>query len=982
MFDKNHVFALPPGADFPAELVRGLIERTAHQAPEAMAHITLYLNTARMRRRVTELFAATGARLLPKLRLVTDLTMDPLLALPKPIPPLRRRLQLAALIAKLLDAQPDLAPRSALYDLADSLALLMDEMQGEGVSPDAISGLDVSNHSKHWERTQSFLRIIAPLFADTLDKEALQRQAVLRLAERWAIVPPADPIIIAGSTGSRGTTALFMQAVAKLPQGALIWPGYDDTTPQSVWQAMDNALTAEDHPQYRFRHLMDLLDIAPHDISPWRPALPPNPDRNRLISLSLRPAPVTDQWLVEGPKLPTLLPATAELTLLQAPTPRIEALAIAMILRDAAESGVKAALISPDRNLTRQVTAALDRWAILPDDSAGRPLALSAPGRFLRHIASLFGERLTADRLLTVLKHPLTASGQMRGDHLRNTRDLELKLRRKGPTFPTANDLIDWAEAQNDPARTAWTHFVAQALAGLESTTESSLSDHVVRHIALAETVARGLDPNGSGELWAKAAGEAALALMQTLGAESLHGGTFTPAAYRDLFETLIHQGEVRDAVQAHPNIMIWGTLEARVQGADLVILGGLNDGIWPSLPAADPWLNRKMRKDAGLLLPERQIGLSAHDYQQAISAPRVVLTRALRNADSETVPSRWLNRLTNLMTGLPDLNGPQALDAMKARGAHWLTLASTLEEPSETMRAEPQLQPAKRPAPRPPIKARPDRLSLTRIETLIRDPFAIYAQYILGLRPLNPLHQSPDARDRGIVVHEVLERFVKERPADENRQQARVRLLQIAREVLAEETPFPSARTLWLSKLDRAADHFLTQDSKHGGTALVVETQGALKLADLPFTLFGTPDRIDRLPNGRLRLIDYKTGAPPSPEKQKQFAKQLLLAAVMADKGGFEDLGPSDVEQISYIGLGSGEKAEETAITDQIIAEHWEKLISLISRYLRRETGYTARRALFESRFAGDYDHLSRFGEWQMSDRATSETVGPEDNA
>jgi ATP-dependent helicase/nuclease subunit B len=980
MFDKHQVFALPPGADFPAELVRGLLERTSHHPPEALARVTLYLNTSRMRRRVADLFAASGAHLLPKLRLVTDLSQDPQLSLPKPIPPLRRRLQLAALISKLLDAQPDLAPRSALYDLADSLALLMDEMQGEGVAPEAIAATDVSNHSKHWERTQAFLRIIAPLFSDTLDKEALQRQAVMHLAERWAISPPADPIIIAGSTGSRGTTALLMQAVVKLPQGALVWPGFDDTTPQSVWRAMDDALTAEDHPQYRFRHLMDLLDINHEDVRPWRSVAPPNPERNSLISLSLRPAPVTDQWLVEGPLLPDLLPATADLTLVQAPTPRLEAMAIAMILRDAAESGTKAALISPDRNLTRQVTAALDRWAILPDDSAGRPLALSAPGRFLRHIAALFGERLTADRLLTVLKHPLTASGTSRGDHLRHTRDLELKLRRKGPAFPQAEDLLAWAEAQKDMSCLPWAGFIASALTGLEIVAEAPLSQHVAGHRDLAETVARGLDPEGSGALWNKEAGDAAFALMETLSSESPHGGTFTAAAYRDLFEALIHQGEVREAVQAHPNIMIWGTLEARVQGADLVILGGLNDGIWPSLPAADPWLNRKMRKDAALLLPERQIGLSAHDYQQAVAAPRVVLTRALRNAEAETVPSRWLNRLTNLMTGLPDRNGPQALDKMKARGDEWLALVTTLEYPPESMRSDPRLQPAKRPSPRPPVIARPEKLSLTRIETLIRDPFAIYAQYVLGLRPLDPLRQTPDARDRGIVVHEVLERFVKQRPDDETRSEARARLMQTAREVLADETPFPSARTLWLAKLDRAADHFLTQDSKHGGTALAVETQGALRLGDLPFTLFGTPDRIDRLPDGRLHLIDYKTGAPPSEDKQAQFAKQLLLAAVMAEKGGFADLGPSEVAQISYVGLGSGEKAIDTEITGQIIDEHWEKLLSLISRYLLQTTGFTARRALFESRFPGDYDHLARFGEWQMSERAVPEIVGPKE--
>ncbi|MES2433183.1 MAG: double-strand break repair protein AddB [Pseudomonadota bacterium] len=974
--DTSRIFALPPGTDFPAELVTGLIERVAHQPPQAMARVTIYLNTARMARRVRELFATHGARFLPRLLLLSDLAKDPSLNLPPAVPPLRRRLQMAELIAKLLDAQPDLAPRAALYDLADSLANLMDEMQGEGVPAEAIAALDVSTHSKHWERTQTFLRIVAPLFTDATDAESRQRLAVQQLAQRWQSAPPQDPILIAGSTGSRGTTALLMQVVAALPQGALILPGFDFDTPSSVWQAMDDALTAEDHPQYRFRHLTDLLQISPSTIKPWRDTAPPDLNRNRLISLSLRPAPVTDQWLVEGPNLPDLPHATENLSLIEAASPRAEALAIALILRKAAADGTKAALITPDRNLSRQVTAALDRWAILPDDSAGRPLALSAPGRFLRHTAALLGQRLTADSLLTILKHPLTASGTARGPHLLLTRYLELKLRKTGPAFPTGTDLLEWAAARKDDAL-PWAQFLADTLQNLDQIPRRALSDHVTQHRALSETLARGLDSSGSGDLWNKAAGIEALALMETLTAEAPHGGTFSAPEYRDLFEALVNKGEVREPVQAHPNIMIWGTLEARVQGADLVILGGLNDGIWPKLPEPDPWLNRSMRKKAALLLPERQIGLSAHDYQQAIAAPRVILSRAVRNAEAETVPSRWLNRLMNLMDGLPAQNGSLALAEMRERGTHWLNLARALEQPTPPQKTDPRLHPAKRPAPQPPIAIRPPKLSLTNIERLIRDPYAIYARYILRLHPLDPLHQTPDARDRGIIVHEVLERFVKTRPEAETRAEARTRLLALAREVLLQESPFPAARALWLAKLDRAADHFLTQDAKHSGTPLALETQGDLKLDNLDFTLFGTPDRIDRLPDGSLHLIDYKTGSAPKAAQQKQYAKQLLLAAVMADRGGFADLGPSDVSKISYIGLGSNEDVVETDITDALLTEHWEKLLTLIARYLRRATGYTARRALFETRHAGDYDHLSRFGEWEMSDRAAPEIVG-----
>lgn len=961
--DQPNVFAIPPGCDFPAELVAGLQRRLMGRPPQDIAKVTLYVNTARMRRRITEIFTEGGAGFLPKLRLITEIESDPVVEISAPMSSLRRRLELANLIAALLSAQPELAPRSAIFDLAQSLANLMDEMQGEGVAPAVLAGLDVKDHSQHWERSQTFLKIIAPLFGD----RAGARAAVLQIAEIWQKKAPADPIIIAGSTGSRGATALFMQAVAKLPQGAIVLPGYDFDLPTSVWDQMDDALTAEDHPQFRFRRLMDGLGIGPTDVQKWTDTPPPAPDRNQLISLSMRPAPITDQWLSEGPKLPDLIHATQDITLIEAMTPRAEALAIALILRRAAEQGQKAALISPDRNLTRQVTAALDRWALIPDDSAGRPLALSAPGRYLRQIAGLFTERLTPDRLLALLKHPLTASGGDRGLHLKLTRDLELKLRRYGPTFPTDLDIKAWADTQRTEGAAQWAHSLSPIFTALRGGETTPLADHVARHRDLAERLA-GAD---SGGLWHKDAGLKALALMQDLATEAPFGGAISASEYRNLFDNLIQSQEVRDAILPHPHIMIWGTIEARVQGADLVILGGLNDAIWPKLPEPDPWLNRQMRKDAGLLLPERQIGLSAHDYQQAMGASCVVITRALRNAEAETVPSRWLNRLMNLMGGLH--NGPEAFAQMQQRGNIWLRLAEGLDAPSAEMRADPQLAPALRPAPQPPVTARPRELALTAIEKLIRDPYEIYARYILRLFPLDPLRPEATAQDRGIVIHKILQRFVQDRPETD----ARAHLMQLTRDIMRAEIPFPAARALWIAKMDRAANHFLTQDGRHGGISLAVESKGRQPLDGLPFTLTGTPDRIDCLPDGRLHLIDYKTGAPPTQAMQKSFSKQLLLAAAMAERGGFAELAAIDVALITYIGLGAGQKVEETKITSDLLALEWAKLTTLIGRYMERDTFYAARRALFEQRYARSYDHLARFGEWQMTDRAMPVRVG-----
>ncbi len=977
MTDK--VFSLPPGVDFATELVRGLKVRLEGQPTEAMAKVTLYLNSQRMRRRVTEVFVQGQASFLPRMFVLSDLASHPILAdLAPPNSPLRRQLDLARLIDGLLQAQPDLAPRVALFDLAQSLGLLLDEMQDEGVSAESVSDLDVSGHSAHWARTQAFLRIVAPIM-EVQDGPARHRIASQRLAEVWRRDPPQGPVIIAGSTGSRGPVALLMQAVAGMPQGALVLPGYDPDMPETVWSQMDDALTAEDHPQYRFRRLMDLLQIGPCDVKPWVAATPYDSERNKLISLSLRPAPVTDQWLIEGQSLPDLIKATRDLTLIKAANPRAEALTLALLLRRAVSRGQKAALVTPDRNLARRVEAQLDRWGIIPDDSAGIPLALSAPGRLLRHIARAFEAPVTADVLMTLLKHPLAGSGGTRGTHLLLTRDLELDLRRKGPAFPDAHALLAWSSARKEPEATPWGQALAQVLTLLAAPSVDTLAAHIDRHRAATEALARGTATDGAGELWAKEPGIAAAKLMNLLAAESDHQGALSAADYRMLFEGLIAKAEVRSPVTGHPLVAFHGPREAREIKADLVILAGLNEGTWPAAADPDPWLNRKMRKDAALLLPERQIGLSAHDYQQAVAAPKVILSRALRDAEAETVPSRWLNRLSNLMAGLPNKGGDLALQQMEARGDVWLAKAAALDRPVGLVSES--LLPAKRPRPSPPVAARPKELALTRIRTLIRDPYAIYAQYILRLKPLDPLRPQPDARDRGTALHRILERFVRERPELETQEHARARLLTIGADVLAQETPFPSARTLWLARLERAADHFLYQDQKHGGHALQVEAKGRAKVEGTDFTLSGTPDRIDILPDGRLHLIDYKTGTPPTKAQQTIFDLQLHLAAAMAERGGFTPH-PIEVALISYIGLGAGEKVEETPLTPEEINAIWVRFVALIQAYSDPKTGYTSRRAVFDTRYPGDYDHLARFGEWDMTDRAITIKVGQDDPA
>lgn len=975
---EARLFALPSGVDFPAALVQGLIARLQDQPPEAMARVRLYLNSGRMQRRVREEFDRHGARLLPQIRLITDLGRDPLSGLPPAVPPLRRRLELAQLVASLTEKMPEFAPGKGLFDLADSLATLLAEMQSEGVSPATLEALDIAEtHAEHWRRSLEFIRIVARFFDDDAapDADARQRRVAEALAARWQETPPQDPIVIAGSSGSRGATSLLMQAVARLPQGMVVLPGYDFDMPEAVWNSLySGTFPAEDHPQYRFAALMRALDLRPSDVRPWADLQPPAPRRNALVSLALRPAPVTDQWMQEGADWSDLPAATEGLTLIEAPDPRKEALAIALILREAAETGTQAALITPDRMLTRRVAAALDRWGIVPDDSAGQPLPLTPPGRFLRHVASCLGRKLTLENLLILLKHPLTATGSaMRGHHLRFARELELHLRRHGPAFPDAPALMRWATRREEPQRVEWAAWLGQTIARFEPVGAAPLADCIATHLSIAGDLAAG--PQGTAaasELWLKDAGIEAARIFSDLQREAAHGGTYTPADYTDLVQSLLQNGLVRQSDAARPGIAILGTLEARVQGAELVILAGLNEGSWPEMPAPDPWLSRKMRLDSGLLLPERQIGLSAHDFQQAIAAPRVVLTRARRDSDAQTIPSRWLNRLTNLLRGLPDAQGPEALAAMEARGAIWLRRAQQIDTPTV------QLPAATRPSPRPPAETRPRELPVTAIKTLIRDPYAIYAQRILRLRPLDPLRPEPDPRLRGQVLHKIVERFILERPEGEPLAQAEARLCRIAEAVLSEDIPWPSAQRLWLARITRIAARFVADEAAraHDGSPAVTEKKGSVTLQTPVFTLTATPDRIDLLHDGRAHVLDYKSGKPPSDDQVKAFDKQLLLEAAMIARGAFDDIGPREVAALSYVQLGGEGATRQINVTAQDIEDTWAGFVRLISAYLRADKGFTARRALESTKDHSDYDQLSRFGEWQMADDPTPEDL------
>ena len=948
------LFAVPPGADFAAELARGLRARLADAPPEALARVELTLNTRRAARAVTAAFEDQGgaATFLPRIRTFDDLADDPLAEAAPAVDPVRRMLTLTRLVAAFLERRPDLGPPAAAPALALALGRLMDEAAREGVALEALDAAAPPEHARHWETTLEFLRIVREVWpailaeqeGGALEAEARRRLAAERQARAWAEAPPAHPVIAAGSTGSRAPTAMILRAVAQAPQGAVVLPGFDPALASEVWAAI-----GDEHPWAGFRRLLDGLGAAPGDVAWWTDGDAAHAPRRRLIAQALRPAPVTDDWRAALPGLRAeAAAATGGLTLLEAPDARREAAAIALALREAVETpGRRAALITPDRGLARRVSAALARWGIEPDDSGGRPLPLTPPGVFLRLVADAAFAPFEAVALLALLKHPLCAAGPGRGAHLRAVRRYEIAVLRRRPDLASlaACAQAAAADAAFAPLAGAFARLMALQAAPLE------LAAMAAAHLDCAQALA-------GDALWDKAAGVAARAAADGFAAAAAVYGPCAARAYPPLFAAALG-GEAREeAFRPDPRVAIWGPLEARMQTADLVILGGLNEGVWPGPPAPDPWLSRPMRARVGLPAPERAMGLGAHDMLSAACGRAVILSRALRSGGAPTTRSRWLERLVTLTRGVD----AGALAAMTARGARLLALVDPLERPAASAPPEP------RPAPQPPVALRPDALSVTQVETLIRDPYAIYAQKVLRLKRLDPVGRAPDARDRGMILHDVMARFATGDAGD-------LAAALAGAAALLDDAPLPPAlRRLWRARLDRLAPTLLREEARRRALgAPRVEVKGVL--AAFGFTLTARADRIDLRDGGRAALYDYKTGAIPSDPQIQAFAKQLPLEAAIAQAGGYEGLGAVAVVEMAHVSLGGGKGAGAAKpVKDDpaaLAAEAWAGLLRLMAAYARPDTGYPARARPKHIAYASDYDHLARYGEWEDGDMA-----------
>ena len=978
MSESARILTIAPGRPFLDTLAAGLLAEAGGE-PEQLADYLILLPTRRACRALGEAFLRVGEGqplILPSIRPLGDVDEEALafhlpagdaaLTLPPAIPEMRRTLLLTRMILG-WKTDTDIASDQAVR-LAGELARLLDQVQTERLDFANLQGLAPAEFANHWQDVLKFLEIATHhwpgILADQDCIDPADRRNRLLEAQTgiWRDSPPEGPVIAAGSTGSVPATADLLEVVMGLPKGRIVLPGLDSAMDEATQRAVRKEPT---HPQHGMLRLLRRLDVTVEAVPEWEAGVEWSspPERTALAAEALRPAETTDAWRVLGP-IPAA--ALAGVQRVDCATEAEEAGVIALMLRHALEQeGKTAALVTPNRQLARRVTAELGRWNIEIDDSAGRPLADTPPGVFPRLVARAAAEGLSPVILLASLKHPLAAGGMDRGEYVALVREFEKEILRGPRPAPGIEGLRALlAEKPKKAARfEPLLDIVERCLGPLADNLERGAHDFTAlidAHLAAAEALAATDGEAGAARLWAGEDGEALANAIAELRQAAPVMGEIAGVDYAALFETLMSGATLRPRYGLHPRLHIWGPLEARLLHADLTILGGLNEGGWPPDPGNDPWMSRPMRAQFGLPSPERRIGLAAHDFAQAFAAPRVALTRAAKSEGAPTVPSRWLTRLDTVLEGA---GTEEALSPER----DWRALYHALSRPLRPVRIGP-------PEPRPPFEARPRELSVTRIELWMREPYAIYAGKILALRPLDTLEADPGAADRGSFIHEALDRFVRDHPGDLP-PDALERLLDRGRAAFGNALGRPAVVAFWWPRFQRVAEWFLARErERRAGTVASshteVQGQVTLKGKKGDFILTAKADRVDHLTNGDYAIIDYKTGLPPSNDEVAYgYAPQLPLEAVILAAGGFVGVEPGSTSELAYWRLSGGEPPGEIRIVDGAPSELAEAardgLLRLIDAFDDPNTPYMATPRPEWATAWNDYEHLARNAEW-----------------
>ena len=982
--DRPNVYTIPGGVDFLAALAEGLKDRLGDRLQDAL----ILLPTRRAIRELGQYLARDGGvHLLPRMRPLADIDPDEppfepgyLTGLVDPLlPPARRRFAMAELVGRFHEnTTGEKLDAAGMLALADPVLAIFDDAAMEETELETADLLDdiKDRAAAHYQNAATFYQILSKAWPEIIRQDGqmepmARRVALLNaLSDLWETEPPSHPVVIAGSTGTLKATARLMKCVAHLPDGLIILPGLDKNTPDVSWTKI-----TDEHPQKSLDNLIRTIGIKREDVADWQvtPRDDPRAARRRLIAESLVPVEDTADWPGRIKRLREpysggdfFEDAIQGLTLVEARTEEDEALSIALILRETLETPEKtAALITPDAALARRVKARLRRWHVDVDYSQGQPLEETAIGGFLSAILAHCEDVEDPVNLADLFNHPLVALGYNLGEAHVKWQGLEKEMFRGARPHISAyqeHELIRALHNSTAPIADMAQNCAADAKAWAEAL------------VLTAELLATSSEESGRARLWVEDAGEKAAGLLEELIAYGGSLGSMDLKGFSRLLGVLMRGRVVRPRFGTHPRLQILGPLEARMLHSDIIVLGGLNEGVWPATPPKLPFLSRNMRRALGLSLPERRFGLAAHDFSMLAAGPRVFLTRSERSESGPAVASRWIWRLKTLLAGA--MGEEESMGRLSAN-VPYLDWARLLDDagPEKPKAAE-------RPVPKPPVSARwPDgkrQLSITQIKTWIRDPYSIYARKILGLKKLDPLDAEIGPAEYGSAVHKAIEEFTKDHgarlPAN-----AEERLAQYLANHLIDYGFDPADLAREQVRLSRMAseliDHMNSQ-RETGVRIAGIEPWAKLKLKDLNFTLTGKADLIEQ-GGEAYQVNDYKTGIPASAaEVAAGFDPQLPLTALMLREGAFEGIRAGDSSDLRYIrvsGTGKGVEikpvqkppATKGKSAEDLIKDAYETVSRLITEFDKPETGYPSQPRIKYTYDYSDFDDLARRGEW-----------------
>jgi len=955
---KNNIFTIPASLSFSDTLANGLMEEYKNKEHD-LSHVLILLPTRRACRVMREAFLRqTEGKplLLPQLKAIGDVdeeelilhqTSDEAINIPPAISSMKRQMLLMRLVSKISNFNQ--SPEQDMA-LAQALSTLMDQIHTENLKLSDLPNLvDKDAFADHWQITVDFLKILSDHWPIILEQEGCidpadrRNRLILSLANHWENNPPSHPIIAAGTTGSIYATKSLLSVISNLPNGRIILPGLDLRMNDSSWDDIE-----EGHPQATLKTLLENLDVTRQNVQTYAQA--EETLIESIISDVMLPAIHTNQWGENtSHSKDSITNALSNITRYDCDNNQQEADLIAILMRETLEEPTKtAALITPDRMLARRVTKACEKWGITVDDSAGQTLPETSLGIFLLSITEALGHTLKPHSLFAVLKNTYVSQDNF-PNYRKTVRSFEKHIRRERIKIAQFEDYRqEGFEEFFDHVDSFFTPEI-RALNNDFHPFETLLSTH----LALTEQL------SNTQTLWQGEEGEATAQFLSDLKTYASDFPDMTMQDYHAIMKRLMAQITIRPKFGTHPRLQILGQLEARLIQADRVILSGLNDGTWPPSIGHDPWMSRPMRKDFGLPPAERGLTLAAHDFVQGVCQTEVFITRSKTNDGTPTIPARWLERLDTYIQA-NNINDP-----LLTNGNH-LHYAEQLSKIEQTT-------PFERPAPTPPVSARPTRLSVTRIETLMKDPYSIYASKILRLYTLDPLEKKNDAADKGNILHNTLHQFIVNHPKTLPNN-ALSEFLTLAKEEITKIEDEEGTYAFYYPRLVRLGEWFIDHETKWRETAhyKAGEIKGEITLDN--FSLEGRADRIDQHNDGNMAIIDYKSGGTYSQKQMKIGGlPQLPLEALILNEGGF--LINGQTRTLAYWKLTGGKPAGEiTEISDhtqmtEIVENTKDGLMTLIGAFNDKNTPYYAIPILDNAPRFNDYTYLERVKEWAALD-------------